>query len=289
MSKVFRDPFLQFLVLGGVIFLLFGLFRSQDGAGSERRISVDRLTQEWLYDNFSKQFRRPPTRFEMGALIQSYVNDEVKFREALALGLDARDTIVRRRLMQKFDFLFGAAGTNITPADEELERWYAEHIAEFVSPGTVSFTHRWFSPDDRGSATHADAASALSALRAGEPVAGDTFPFDLSYEAQSAMGVRRLFGPDFAAAVFEAPLDQWSGPIESGLGYHAVLVTQRTAEIAPALDKVHEAVLDAWRLDESKRVLLATLAKLRSEYAIEIDETATEQFEFLVDPKNVEK
>lgn len=283
-----RDPFLQFVVLGGIIFLLFGLFRSEDPGELERRISVDGPTQKWLYDNFSKQFRRPPTRFEMGALIQSYINDEVKYRESLGMGLDARDTIVRRRMMQKFDFLFGAAGMEMTPNNEVLERWYAENAEEFAIPGTVTFTHRWFSPDNRGAATKSDAAQAVSALKAGESVTGDSFPFDLSYKSEGATDIRRLFGPEFATAVFEAPLNEWTGPIASGLGYHAVLVTAKTESFQPDLADIREAILASWRFDESKRVLVATLEKLRSEYTIEIDEAATGQFEFLADPENLE-
>ena len=277
---------MQFLVLGGIIFLVFGLNPSDDGTETDRRIAVDGPTQAWLYDTFSKQFRRPPTRSEMEVLIQSHVDDEVKYREALALGLDDRDSIVRRRLMQKFDFLFGDAGTNLNPIDEELEGWYEEHAERFMVSATVSFTHRWFSPDDRGASAEADALSALSALRAGETIAGDSFPFSLSYEAVNRAAVRRSFGPDFAAAVFDAPFDEWSGPIESGLGFHTVRVTQKTKGIAPPLDEVREAALDAWRREESKRVLAATLSKLRSDYTIEIDEAATGQFDYSIAGEN---
>lgn len=280
MRRILRDPFAQFLVLGSVIFLFFGLTGSEERADTDRRISVDGPTQAWLYDNFSKQFQRPPTRSEMDALIQAHIRDEVKYREAIALGLDDRDSIVRRRMTQKFDFLFGDAGTRVTPTDVELELWYEEHVDEFVVPAEVSFTHRWFSPDRRGSDAKSDATSALSALIKGESTAGDPFPFGDTYETQTQNEVRRVFGSEFATALFDAAVDEWSGPIESGLGFHVVRVTRMTQSEALPLDAVSDAALGAWRREESGRVLAATLDRLRSDYVVEIDEAATEGFEY---------
>lgn len=280
MTKLIRDPFTQFLILGGLIFVIFGLNQSRDETDSGRYISVDAPTQAWLYENFSKQFRRPPTRPEMDALIQSYLRDEVKYREALALGLDERDTIVRRRMMQKFDFLFGDAGASLAPSDEELKRWYEKNIDNFIVPAALSFEHRWFSPDARGTEARADASLALLELKVGETPSSDAFPFGESFEKHSRVEVRRTFGPQFADIVFSTPLDQWKGPVESGLGFHLIRVTQKSEGLAPPLEEVRNAVLDAWRRAESERVLAETLATLQSEYTVEIDDAATLQFEF---------
>lgn len=281
--RVVKDPFLQFLIVGALIFVVYSFSKSAERTEADQRIAIDAATQDWLYSNFEKQFRRRPSRLEMGSLIQAFIEHEVKYREALVLGLDERDTIVRRRMMQKFDFLFGNAAADMVPEDDVLQDWYAANSDEFALPATVSFTHLWFSPDSRGSAAPADAAEACEALRAGEETRGDLFPFDVAFDAATRAEVRNVMGPEFARDVFEAPINEWSGPFESGLGHHVVRVTQKSPRESRPFAEVRDAVLQRWRDVESERILAEMVARLKAGYDVVIDEAAIVQFDYAPD------
>lgn len=281
--KILKDPFAQFLTVGALIFLAYGFTRSANQSGGDKRIAIDRPTQVWLYNNFKKQFRRSPSRIEMGALIKGYIEQEVKYREALAIGLDERDSIVRRRMMQKFDFLFGAAAADVVPEEDVLRQWLEANPEEFTVPAMITFSHHWFSPDDRGDAARADATAALANLQSGQTVQSDPFPFETAFEAATKGQVRSVLGEAFADAVFEAPLGDWSGPLKSGLGYHLVRVTQKTEPRILPFEEVRELALQNWREVENKRILAETLAEMKGTYDVEIDEQALIELDYALD------
>lgn len=279
MKRILKEPFVQFLLLGALIFAVYPFSKPAEQARSERRIVVDAATQAWLFENFQKQFRRPPTPAEMEAMVEGHIETEIKFREAMEMGLDEGDAIVERRLAQKFDFLFGNAGTDVNPDEATLRAWYEANTELFAQPGRVSFAHLWFSPDRRPD-PEADARVAMEALRAGseaESTEADHFPFGSRFEAATPDAVRREFGAEFTEAVFDAPVGEWSGPVKSGLGQHLVRVSERQTGSIPAFEDVRAWALQRWREEESKRVLEELMQKLRAEYEIEIDREAMER------------
>ncbi len=277
--RLLKDPSVYFLLIGTSIFGFYSVYQTDDQASMDSRIVVDGPTQEWIHGNFAKQFRRSPTRAEMDALVQAYIEGEVKYRHALDMGLDYRDAIIRRRMMQKFDFLFGNAAADSLPKDTELREWYQANSDEFMEPASISFSHLYFSPDKRASVA-SDAAAALEALRDNTKPASDQFPFEVRFEAATTREVRNVLGPEFTQAVFEAPIGLWFGPIHSGLGYHLVLVSERTPGSLPPFEDVRGAVLQRWRDEESARILVELIAMLTSQIEIEIDAESLAQFDY---------
>ena len=278
--RVLRDPFFRFLTLGALVFALHGGASEPETAVADSVIVVDAATQNWVYGNFSKQFGRKPTRAEMEVLIQSYVDNEVKYRQSLALGLDERDTIVHRRMAQKWDFLYGSDALRRSPAEAELQSWYEENRQLFQLPATVTFSHLYFNTDKRGASTIADARAAMEQLAAGEAPVSDVFPLENQYGAMASDRVRRIFGQDFAETLFRLNKGGWQGPITSGLGVHIVEVTDRQPERLLPLEEVRDSVLRGWRSDESKRLMALRLEQLKSRYVIRIDTQALGDFEY---------
>lgn len=283
--KIFRDPFVQFLLAGTVLYTLFTFTASEDPAELDRQIRVDAATLDWIHSNFAKQFRRPPTQEEMDALVRTHIEHEVKYREALSIGLDERDTIVQRRLVQKFDFLFGDSAAETEPDDASLQAWYGENGQAYETPATITFSHHWFNPDTRKDEAGADAHAAVKALNAGETTQGDRFPFNNNFTGVRPAEVRRIFGQRFVDTLFDVPLNTWVGPLESGLGYHAVRATERAEGAVPPLDEVRDAVLDEWRRAESLRILEKTVGQLIDDYSVTIDEDALDSLEYARDPQ----
>jgi hypothetical protein len=281
--KLLKEPFVQFVILGGLLFLAYNFSQSAEKVDADRRIVIDAATQDWVFSNFKKQFRRSPTRAEMDALVNAHIEHEVKYREALTMDLDEGDSIVIRRMMQKFDFLFGGAAGNTVPEDSELRDWYGTNVDAYAIPPTIDFQHHWFSPDRRGNSVHDDAVAMLSKLQSGEEGKGDPFPFQQEFTNATGPEVRNVFGPEFRDAVFNAPVDQWSGPYATGLGYHLVMVTKRTETKPLPFDEVREAVLQDWREFESARILEEMVATLKAAYVVEIDDAALTNFEYSSD------
>ncbi|MFP6584737.1 MAG: peptidylprolyl isomerase [Candidatus Hydrogenedentota bacterium] len=277
--SILKDPLIQFVLIGAAIFVLYGFSQTAEQSRMDSRIVVDAPTQAWIYDNFKKQFRRPPSRLEMVALVDAHIEAEVKVRHALAMGLDDRDSIVRRRLMQKFDFLFGDAAVDIVPENEVLQAWYVANESEFLAPSTISFSQVYFSPDKRESAS-SDAQAALVAHSEDSKPRGDSFPFEVEFDRATWAEVRNVLGPEFAEAVFAAPLSEWSGPIRSGLGTHLVFVNELVEGSLPPFLENRDAVLQRWREAESKNILEDLIVELESQFEIDVDEESLQQFEY---------
>src|SRR5215510_4052281 len=164
-----REPLLHFLLLGVALFVVDRyLHRGPIGVESSKQIALtlDDLRQLDLY--FESQWRRPPTPEEFNRLVENKVQEEVLYREALAMGLDRDDTIVKRRMAQKMQFLAEDVAAAHEPTSDELETWFAANREKFALPGRVSFRHLYFSPDGRGPRARDDAEKALAKL-AGQP------------------------------------------------------------------------------------------------------------------------
>ena len=173
-SRWLREPLLHFLLLGAVLFGAYSYFEPRlTGPETSKQISLtpDDLLQLVLV--FQSQWQRPPTQEEFGRLIESKVKEEVLFREAVAMGLDKDDTIVKRRMAQKMQFLAEDVAAAHEPTTAELEAWYAENAHKFALPGRLNFRHLYFSPDRRGARARDDAADALAKL-AGQPIDSKT-------------------------------------------------------------------------------------------------------------------
>ena len=252
-SRRLREPLLHFLLLGAVLFGAYNYFEPQlagPEASKQINLTPDDLLELVLV--FQSQWQRPPTQEEFGRLVESKVKEEVLFREAVAMGLDKDDTIVKRRMAQKMQFLAEDVAAAHEPTTAELEAWYANNAAKFALPGRLNFRHLYFSPDRRGARARDDAVNALTKL-AGQPVdsklaasLGDPFMLQDYYADRSPDQLARELGPHFAQEVFRARPGTWQGPIESGFGWHLVFVDSFVPGRAPAFAEVESDVKTAW-------------------------------------------
>src|SRR5262245_52652694 len=248
-----REPLVHFLLLGILLFAAYGYMkRGRGGAESSKQIalSLDDVRQLAMY--FESQWRRPPTPEEFDRLVENKVQEEVLYREALAMGLDKDDTIVKRRMAQKMQFLAEDVAAAREPTTPELKGWYARNTEQFAQPSRFSFRHLYFSPDRRGARAHDDAAKALAQL-AGQPQdaklaasLADPFMFQDYYRDCTPDYLGKEFGPQFAQAVERLSPGSWQGPIESGFGWHLVYVDTVIPGRVPAFEEMEPDVRTAW-------------------------------------------
>ena len=247
--RLLREPLVHFLAAGAILLGLSALFGQSFGVGADgNRIEVtaDRIQQ--LRETWTRQRGAPPTQRELDSLIEAFIREEVLYREAIASGLDQDDTIVRRRLAQKVEFLAQSVASTIEPSDAELQAFFDANQERYVVPDQIGFSHVYFSSSNRGEAAEDAARGALARLSSGETAAadasrmGDRFMLQYEYPPQTLDQVRDLFGPQFARRLFELPVQEWSGPVPSSYGMHVVRIRQRAPSRLPDLGEVRSQV-----------------------------------------------
>jgi len=273
--SVARDPFVHFLVLGGVLFGAYTVFGDQSPATpppTEIRYTVDDVAQ--LLMGFEAQWRRPPTQEEFNALVEDRVRQDILYREALALGLDKNDTIVMRRMAQKMQFMAEDLAAAREPTTDELKTWFAKNTDLFQMAPRLSFRHLYFSPDSRGQNARADAEAALAALK-GQPqtlpdgsAPGDRFMFQDYYGERTAQSIAREFGPQFAQEIAKLPAGSWQGPVKSGLGWHLVYVDKVIPGRVPAFEEIANEVKTAWLGRQKAAAWKKAYDEMRAKYTI---------------------
>lgn len=276
-----REPLLHVLLIGLALFVAY--YALHPDAGQQRDsnrivITADDLAQIQLA--WMAQWHRPPTPEEMRNLLDTKIREEVLSREALALGLDKDDTIIKRRLAQKLEFVMEDASALREPADDELRRWFAQNAQRFATPSLATFRHLYFSPDLRGTHAREDAMQALHKLadkaEQSPELQGlsDPFMFQNFYAERSPDQVANILGTSFAQALSGLEPGKWQGPIESGLGWHLVWVESNMPGRVPAFEEVEARVKSEWIDEQRAEGKRKIFDHMRARYQVMLPESA---------------
>jgi peptidyl-prolyl cis-trans isomerase C len=270
-----REPLLHFLLIGIAVFAVYAYtHRGRGGVESSRQItlSLDELGQMDMY--FESQWHRQPTPAEFQAMVEDKVREEVLYREALAMGLDKDDTIVKRRMAQKMQFLAEDVASAHEPSTTELKAWFDKNSNKFALPSRYSFRHLYFSPDKRGKNAQQDAAKTLTKI-AGQPEdsrlavsLADPFMFQNYYGDRAPEALAKEFGPQFVVALEKLKPGSWQGPIESGYGWHLVYVDTVIPGRIPAFEEMEPDVKTAWLAEQKQQAWQKAYAEMRAKYAV---------------------
>jgi len=273
MKKFYKEPLLHFLIIGSLIFVLFSIVNKDEIDVSGNKIVVTAAEIERLSANWSKNWNRPPTETELKGLVESYIKEEVYYREALALGLDQNDTILRRRLMQKMEFLSNDLAELNQPDESALNKYFLDNEDKYELPPRVSFTHIYFSLDKRGAKVVEDAKSVLTGLNAlRAPELGDTFMMQYDFVQETPFEVERLFGKGFTEELFTLETNTWQGPIESGYGLHLVRISKKVDSGMPELVSVVDKVRTDLMFEQRKKMNKEIYEKFKQRYEIVIED-----------------
>lgn len=276
LERLLREPLVHFIAIGSAFFAVHAIVAPDREVQSPHEIvlTFDELAQ--LDMLFRAQWRRSPTPDEFSGLVEAKVKQEILYREALALGLDDDDEIVKRRMAQKMQFLAEDVAAAYEPSSEELADWYAENSEKFAQPSRVSFRHLYFSPDRRGERAYEDAAGALSAVEAeaGDSAraasVGDPFMFQDYYADRTSVSLAKDFGPEFATSVSKLAAERWAGPIESGYGWHLVFVDSVVPGRVPPFEEIEPEVETAWLGERKAEAWNAAYDDMRSRYTVRL-------------------
>jgi len=268
---IWTHPVLHFLVIGAVLFGVNAWHQAGRSPADEAAITVDRPRLEALAGLWKAQFGRPPTEAELTTVARAWTIEEMRVREARRLGLDRDDSVIRRRLAQKYEFLVNNPASLVPPSDATLRGYLASHPDRYAGPSRYSFTQIYFSFDRGRDKALAEAQAAL-----GHPTAAkaDAFPGNPVERNATEQEVRQDFGSNFAEALSRLRPGVWDGPVESGFGFHLVKITARRALVPPDFAALRGQVLADWLVDAAQTASVRAGADLERRYRVSLDPKA---------------
>ena len=278
--KFFREPLVHFLFIGAAIYLLYGMVAEPALEETDKTIVVSAGEIEWMQTSWQKRWNRPPTAAEFDGLIQQYIRENVLYREALTMGLNKHDQVIRRRLAQKLEFLAKDLVALTPPTDEELTAYFDAHRERYQQPARYTFTQVFLDPDKRGDATLAAAEKIKATLIArGDTIEnagalGDGIMLQNYYPEKDQAEIAKQLGGGFAESLVKLAPKQWHGPVLSGYGVHLVYVTNISEPPPPVFADVRDRVVQDWTAERSEELNEKFYANLRDRYTIVIEQPA---------------
>ncbi|WP_164660990.1 peptidyl-prolyl cis-trans isomerase [Tropicibacter sp. Alg240-R139] len=268
MRRILREPIVHFGLLAIGLFIYFqAVAEPEPEAVDDGVIEISTAEARLLVEQYSQAWNRPPTREELDGLIQARIREEVLVREALALGLDNGDGVIRNRLRQKMQFLTDSAAQALTPQTQVLQAHLEANADRFERSGTLAFEQVMLGSNP----TEGDVKSALSALRDGaEPLSmGTASMLPTEVPASAPVQIDGGFGRGFSKALMELPVGEWSGPVRSGFGIHLIRVSAAEPPRLPDLTEVEDKVLFDWRREQANALSAAQFKALLTAYEVE--------------------
>ncbi|MXU64191.1 peptidyl-prolyl cis-trans isomerase [Oceanomicrobium pacificus] len=265
--SVLKSPFLHFLLIGAGLFLLFDIVGGDEGPDPDRIEITDAQFQR-LQQQFEASWNRPPTEAEATGILADHLREELLYREALKLGLDQNDAIIRQRLRQKMDF-FTEAGVQATdPGDEELRAYLAANEERYIRPPRFALAQVFLGTDPEPDAV----AEVLAALEGGaEPgTVGEPTLLPPSLSPADVGLIANRFGRDFATALPGLPLEEWAGPVPSSYGQHLVRIAAAEPAGTPDFEALRGRLLRDWRYEAAQTARQDAALRLAENYRIDL-------------------
>jgi len=277
--NLLKEPLFHFLLIGAALFLLYG-WRSNSSslsggqAGTKTaQIVVTQDAIDQINNLFAKTWQRQPTEEEQKQLIEDFVRNEIYYREAIAIGLDRDDEVIRRRLRLKMEFIYEDITSWAEPTDEDLKAFMKKHREKYLTDPQLSFRQVYINTNKRGKSAESDARQILAQLTEGaDPDSvGDPTLLEPEVTLSPLRDIRKQFGDEFGRTLLELKPGGWAGPIRSAFGLHMVFVKERMGGRLPDLKEVRETVKRDWTAERQKELKDAAYAKVRERYSVTVE------------------
>ena len=269
MKRFLREPLFHFMAIGGLIFVFFVAVDDTDKAPADLIvITPERIDQ--LATGFSSVWKRMPSEEELSALIDEDVREEVYYREAVAVGLDKNDVIVRRRLRQKMEFLVDTGAYLLDPPAGELETYFAANEQTYREGPRLALEQIYLGENPTPEA----ARRSLSALQSDPEISPSSLGERTLLPAQLRLSppnaIDAVFGKGFFDLVEKFPPGAWTGPVVSAYGVHLVRILESLPARTPPLEEVRDAVLRDWKAAKALEIRERDYAERRKHFVVEI-------------------
>jgi len=274
LQALLREPLMHFLLIGAALFFVFD--QVGDPVEVDNRIVISQADLDILASDWLRRTGRPPSPQQVEQQLRQYIREQVLSREAVNLGLDRDDVIIRRRLAQKMQFLFDDLGQVPDPTNADLNVFMSNYIERFTLPATLSFRHIFLNPDSDGEAIQDQAQQLLRRLQESNAVVdtselGDPTLLPLQFDNQTRLQISNLLGDEFAGQVYSLPDNRWSGSVASGYGLHLVYIHSRTAVRVQPLAEVRQSVIRQWQTAKQQELNDLFYQGIQQRYEIILD------------------
>jgi len=268
--RLLAEPMLHFLMIGIALFATYG-WTARSDSGGRRIVITQGVVDDLVAQHVAVRGREPSAR-ELNQLIESYVHDEILYREGVRLGLERDDIVVKRRVRQKIEMISEEDASTRVPTDADLSAYLTANPARFAQPAILTFKQVFIGKSTSGQGGVHAVALTRAALRKGADSEELGKPTLLPHQMTRTPAdlVARDFGASFAAALEKVPVGEWVGPIDSSFGAHYVRVSERTPAVAPQLAAVRDQVVREWENERRQRARNDAYTKRRGEYQVSI-------------------
>lgn len=248
--NLLSSPLVHFFAIGGLVFAFYALTADEIVPPPAEAITLSPAQADRLVSGFTATWNRPPTPEELTGLMRAWALEEALVREALALGLDRGDAVVRQRLKLKMEFLAESGAAALVPTEADLEAFLDRNPDRFAQPARMAFDQVLLPAE----ADEQDVSELKDALENGADPAtfGTASLLPVAVPLTQAQVIDRTFGGGFHARLADLPPDTWQGPVESGYGRHLVRVTSRFETVLPPISEIRESVETEWRADKAR-------------------------------------
>lgn len=283
-KKIISEPLVHFVVLGTILFSAWSWVNPSDAEGTDKVIVIDQRRLEHLETLWKAQWKRDPAPEDVAAIIDRHLRQEVFYREALNMGLDKEDDIIRTRLAQKMEAV--ASDLSIlmkAPSETDLRDFYIQRKELFTLPDAFAFEQVLYLPEE---AKDADLKVMLEDLNSGEEVPKNRInklSVPNTWQLTSANALRNSFGGSFSNSLTQLPLGKWVGPIRSGLGLHLVKITANQPSQLASYEDIKDYVEQQYQyyavLDAQKNMFQELLNKYQVQIsANNVPETVMQEY-----------
>ncbi len=284
-----RDPLVHFLIAGLLLFALLSWLAPEDEDQRDIVVDRDRLLTFIQYRTKVFQPELAEKRLqglspkERDNLIEDYVEEEALYREAISMGLEGDDYVIRRRMVQKLEFITqGFVEQDLSLTDQQLSNYFSDNQQDYYIDPSITFTHVFLSQEKNlqsGAASEDLSAQAQSLLKElhdrqvsfSQAIGyGDRFPFHVNYVERTPDFIASHFGQSFADEVFALDDDPvlWYGPFQSSYGLHLVKVSERLEGRLPELEEVKAIVAQDFRQAKIREHQQAAIQEIVAQYNI---------------------
>jgi PPIC-type PPIASE domain len=278
LKSFLREPLIHFLFIGAALFLIFAVFDDPAGPQSNR-IVITNGQIEYLKASFARTRQHSPTEQELRGLINGYVREEILYREALALGLDKNDSVIRRRLRQKLELMSDDLAGITIPTDDQLQQFLEANSDKFKIGPQIAFRHVFLDIVQRGISADDEAVGLLEVLtkegnKPDPDTLGDRLMLPKSFNLTPVSEIEKLFGKSFSVELDDITPGKWTGPVQSGYGLHLILVTEHVAGRLPRLDEIREIIEWEWTAAHRTKLKENIYNELRGRYTVVFEQPA---------------
>ncbi len=275
LKAAFKEPLLHFIIIALLFFVAYQQLNPAEDTGFTITVSEGR--QQLLKNQFTERWKREPLPRELQNSAQLYAINEMYLREAKALGMDQGDTVIDRRLKQKMDYMLEDIAATKQPSEQEIEAFYQANADRYMSPVIVSFTQIYLSMDRADVEMEQRLADNKALLDQGKIPQGDQTLLPKTITQQPTFQIERRFGKQFTEAINGLPINQWQGPVPSGLGLHYVLVTDKTPATLQPLATVKQTVIQDLQYQNRLALVKSFEEKLQEKYTVVIKQAEPAQ------------